>query len=387
MDIRELPSPVAAGIADHLAHLALGDIDTISFYDECCRQIRDAGFPLLRTQIAFPILHPLHTASTMTWTAGGVSVGAHNDADEQSGAWFQSPVYHMVSQKIDVLRRHLTGPEARLDFPVLKEFRASGGSDYICFATPFKADWNEGTIASWLTDREGGFTEQEIVDLHHITRFLSISFKARIAEQIALNVSTAYLGEAAGRQVLSGAIRRGQGERLTAALFYSDLRGSTALADRLEPEAFLERLNAYFDCSAAAVLAEGGEVVAFVGDAVLGFFRADADEKDACERALSAAEASVAGSADGMTAVTALHFGSFVYGNIGTADRLQFTAIGAAINELARLQDMAKTLSRPILASADFARRTEAQWQDLGEYRLRGVASLVSLAAPLNRTG
>ncbi len=281
-----LGSTIVAWLADE----ALRDTEPAHLYGELCQRLRGVGMPILRGHVAFRVLHPLYDASALEWTAeSGVIV--ENFSPDQSGQddFLRSPIGHVMTHRLPVLRRRLTGETALMDFAVLEEFRASGGTDYVVFAIAFDAAGDTGVLCSWLGDRATGFTDQEIVELQRITRELSIALKSRIEHSVAQNIAHAYLGKHAGQAVLNGLIRRGDGEKITAALWYSDLRCSTELADRLSAEAFLQLLGRYFEMTAASVLDHGGEVVSLIGDAVLGLFRIEGAPDEACGRALAAA--------------------------------------------------------------------------------------------------
>ena len=253
-----------------------------------------------------------------------------------------------------------------------------------------------GVLCSWLGDRATGFTDQEIVELQRITRELSIALKSRIEHSVAQNIAHAYLGKHAGQAVLNGSIRRGDGEKITAALWYSDLRCSTELADRLSAEAFLQLLGRYFEMTAASVLDHGGEVVSLIGDAVLGLFRIEGAPGEACGRALAAAGEArrrlntsqpVANNAAFDFGIS-LHLGQVIYGNVGVPERLQFTLVGSAVNEVVRVQDLTKSLGHPLLATGPFAQAAAGVWQPLGEHRLRGLETpmpILTMAQRLTR--
>ena len=164
---------------------------------------------------------------------------------------------HILTHRLPVLRRRLTGNTALVDFTVLEEFRALGGTDYVAFLVGFDPASQNGVICSWLGDRPAGFTDDEILQLQRTTREFSIALKSKIERGVAQNIAHAYLGKRAGQAVLNGLIRRGEGEKITAALWYSDLRRSTELADRLSAEAFLHLLDRYFEMTASSVLDHG----------------------------------------------------------------------------------------------------------------------------------
>ncbi len=193
-----------------------------------------------------------------------------------------------------------------------------------------------------------------------------------------------YLGRDAARRVLSGETARGQGRLVTAGIFYADLKGFTALTDRLPAEQVIAHLNDYFDIVATSVLNHKGEVLKFIGDSVLAAFNIDgASPASACCQGLHAALDAL----DGLTAANrhrelpleagvALHYGDVIYGNIGSEARLDFTVIGRAVNEATRIEALCRTLNRPLLISADFARICTCHpLVSLGHHRLRGVAA------------
>jgi adenylate cyclase len=244
----------------------------------------------------------------------------------------------------------------------------------------------DGILGSWTTDREAGFSDDDIGTLLRIQRRLAVACKVTIKDQIAHDVLATYLGREASEAVLSGQIQRGDGRTMPTVLWYSDLRDSTRLSEALPVDAFFALLNRYFECSAGAVLAEGGRVVQFIGDAVLGIFPVahDAARPDACAAAIAAARrarhdlgrfnAERAGAGlDALTLGIGLHAGDVKYGNIGVPERLQFDVIGPAVNEVVRLEGLAKTLGRQVLATGAFAHCLPLGWEALGRYELRGL--------------
>ena len=369
-------------IIEWLANEALLDSEPSALYGELCRRLRAVGLPMLRGQVAFRILHPLYAASTVNWTAAtGIVVDHFSAEDSAQDRFLLSPIGHTLTHRLPVLRRRLTGDTALLDFEVLKEFHAQGGTDYLVFLVGYDQTGRNGIICSWLGDRPEGFTDDEIALLQRVTRQLAIALKSKIERSVAQNVARAYLGKRAGQAVLNGLIRRGEGEKITAALWYSDLRHSTKLAGRLSTEDFLNLLGRYFEMTAAAVLDHGGEVVSLIGDAVLGLFRVEGSTEETCGRALAAAhEARRRLGALPQPAIEpplnfgiALHLGEVIYGNVGIPERLQFTVVGAAVNEVVRVQDLTKQLGHPLLATASFAEAVAGPWISCGEHLLRGI--------------
>jgi adenylate cyclase len=382
--MKEKPAATAVlgnAIVEWLADEALQNSEPANLYGELCERLRGVGIPILRGQVAFRILHPLYDASTLNWnTQRGVVVEHFRPEQTSDDQFVHSPLGHIVAHRLPVLRRRLTGDTALLDFPILEELRSLGGTDYIAFLVGFERHGNNGVICSWLSDRTAGFTDDEITQLNRVARELAIALKAKIERSVAQNVAHAYLGKRAGQSVLNGLIRRGDGEKITAALWYSDLRYSTALADRLPAETFLNLLGRYFEMTASSVLDHGGEVVSLIGDAVLGLFRIDHTADEPCGRALAAAQEarrrlnppSAQTQADFDFGI-ALHLGQVIYGNVGVPERLQFTLVGSAVNEVVRVQDLTKKLGHSVLATASFVDATPGSWRLLGEHTLRGI--------------
>jgi len=398
MDQQQVASTVLGNtIIEWLADEALLETEPSELYGKLCRRLRGVGLPLLRGQVGFRILHPLYDASTVNWTAAAGVVVEHFSPEESGQMQFlRSPLGHVLTHRLPVLRRRLTGATALLDFEVLEELRACGGTDYVVALVGFDQAGPNGILCSWLGDRPDGFTDDEIALLQRVTRQLAIAMKSKIERSVAQNVAHAYLGERAGTAVLSGLIRRGDGEKIMAALWYSDLRHSTELADRLPAEEFLQLLGRYFEMTAAAVLDHGGEVVSLIGDAVLGIFRVEGSTEDACVRALAAAgDARRRLSAAPPAAPTnlpldfgiALHLGRMIYGNVGIPERLQFTVVGVAVNEVARVQDLTKQLGCPLLASAAFAAAAPGPWRPLGEHLLRGFDTPMAILTTAKEGG
>ena len=212
---------------------------------------------------------------------------------------------------------------------------------------------------------------------------------------ITRNVLSAYLGERTGPKVLAGQIRRGTGVELTAVLWSSDLRGFTERSDRLPGNRMIEILNALFDAQATAIRDHGGEILKFIGDGILAVFPIEdmATISGIARDAVAAAHAALAAvrrlaDEPSMTdeppleIVVALHIGTVNYGNIGAADRLDFTVIGPAVNLVSRIEGVAKALDRPILVSSDFARALGDGVVSLGLHHLRGLATPHELFAP-----
>jgi adenylate cyclase len=396
-------SPKAQTLIDEVANWliaqALVETDFEGMYEGCCERLFAAGVPLWRGHIAYSVLHPLYASMDMTWIRGrGLELykREHGDSGTSNAQFKTSPLYHMIKSRIPYLRRRLIGSEALLDFPVLSEFRDQGATDYLGYIIPFGDSELDGLAGSWATDRPSGFSDHDIKALLRLQQRLGVACKMRIKDQIARNVVTAYLGPDAGLRVLSGQIRRGEGETIRAAIWYSDLRDSTRLAETLSRDDFIQLLNIYFECTAGAVLAHGGDILNFIGDAVLAIFpiqNGRSTEQQACKHALAAsrdAQQRLAAinenrkreGAEPLSFGLGLHVGEVLFGNIGVPERVSFSVIGPTVNEVARLEALTKELGLPILVSENFARYVTVEWVRLGRHKLRGVGEPIEVCAP-----
>ncbi len=232
--------------------------------------------------------------------------------------------------------------------------------------------------------------------MKHIQQRLTVAHKITIKNQIARNVVTTYLGNDAGQRVLDGQIKRGDGETIHAVIWYSDMRNFTGMAESMPSTDFLEALNGYFECPASAVLNHNGEVLRFVGDAVLANFPirdVAAGAYDACERAIAAARQArdrlaalnrerTAAGVPPLDFGLPLHIRDLMYGNIGVHERSEFSVVGRAANEVARLEGLTRRLKRCVLASREFAQHVSATWESLGQHQLRGVGEPIEVFSP-----
>ncbi|HEY1941898.1 MAG TPA: adenylate/guanylate cyclase domain-containing protein [Roseiarcus sp.] len=247
----------------------------------------------------------------------------------------------------------------------------------------------DGPLLWWTGPRP--FSPAESDRLRDVARFASAPLAALMARATLTAALEAYLGRRSAARVLAAPLRRGVGETIRAALLYADLRGFTALSEAAPPAAVIAALDAWFDRIAGAVHAFGGEVLKFIGDGMLAIFPVDQGSPGAaCDAALSAVAAARAGMAQLDAARreqgapplpfgAAVHLGDILWGNIGAADRLDFTAIGPAVNLVARLERLCRPLDRAVLVSGAVAAETKIALIPLGTHALRGIASPCSV--------
>jgi adenylate cyclase len=363
--------------------------------DELSWRLVAAGMPLLRLNLRGGTLHPQFLGSVYVWWRTSAQTQeimiTHEVADLIPPE--QNPVVRVGNGEI--LRRRLELPEARLDFAILHDLKARGATDYL--ALPIGGAFgSRAYMAVYVTDRPGGFSEREITDLSAVSERLSIAADMNSQRQIAQNVLKAYLGPQTGRKVLAGQIRRGSGEAIAAVLWSSDLRRFTQMSDQLPGESVIGILSGLFDLQAKAIARHGGEILKFIGDGLLAIFPVACPEEAArtAGNALAAAQEALAalgalhaqaslGGEPPLEIVIALHYGSVIYGNVGAADRLDFTVIGPAVNLVSRIETIAKSLNLPLIVSDDFARVYGGTLKSLGLHQLRGLDLQHELFTPL----
>jgi adenylate cyclase len=242
----------------------------------------------------------------------------------------------------------------------------------------------DGPVLGWALSRP--LTDAESALLHQAARFSAAPLAVLATRSTLAALLETYLGRRSAEQVLAGHLRRETGETIRAVLLYADLRGFTELSEAMAPEAVVAALDAWFDRIAGAVHAFGGEVLKFIGDGVLAIFPiGERPPSAACDAALRAVAAARAGMVhldaarigQGLPPLpygSALHLGEMLWGNIGTADRMDFTAIGPAVNLVGRLEALCKPLGRSVLISGAVAAETATPLISLGEHPLRGIA-------------
>jgi adenylate cyclase len=352
---------------------------------ETCERMVATGLPLWRVGVFVRTLHPDVVGRNFVWRPGAeIVAGTANYEALESDEFRNNPLAIVFAEKQEV-RARMDGSDAKR-FPLFDDLRAEGITDYI--ALPLLNVDGSAHASSWTTKQPGGFTDAQLKALRDLipalARLVEVT-RWRFTASILLDT---YVGNRAGGRILDGQIRRGHAETMDAAIWLSDLRGFTALSDRLPPETVIDILNRYFDCQVSAIATRGGEVLKFMGDGLLAVFPIDeyvGDVGKACAQVLEAAcearanveamQFPVGETIERFRFGVALHVGRVLYGNIGGGNRLDFTCIGPAVNLAARLEKMAGRLHRTVLASSAFAAACPDRWQDIGEYPIAGFSS------------
>jgi adenylate cyclase len=384
-------------VADWLTKSSLDGDDLETMVRGFCERLAAAGLPIARVHLTFSMLHPLYDALGFTWERGvGMRVeGFRNKPGLRSDRYLRSPYFHLLSNKLDHLRRRLDGAGPS-EFPVFDDLKQLGITDYLAFIQPFGIMRDQGMMGSWSTDSQNGFSENMIAALLRVQNHLAVAAKMAVQSRLADNMLTTYLGGDAGKRVLSGKIRRGEGDTIRAAIVMADMRGSTMLAEREGREVYIETLNRFFDAIAAPFNRRGGQILSFMGDGFLAVYPCDRDH-EAAERACQAALAAAFKASARMAAMNAerraadldsigygigLHVGNVMFGNVGLNDRLTFSAFGSAVNQAQRLESLTKKHEQTMIASQDFATYAGGSWITLGREKLRGIRERITLMSP-----
>jgi adenylate cyclase len=368
-------------------------------FDGYCQLLVVHGAPLWRAHAAMETLHPQWHGYGFTWRRdlNAIEPEQYARGSDEDSDFLNSPLNDLIrraraGEANPSMRRRLeSGPDQR-DFPILEEFFALGATDYLAHLYIFGVDGDRsqgtGIVYSFATDREGGFSEDDATLIDATLPALSLAMKSHAAYVIASGLLGTYLGEDAGRRVHAGAVTRGSVEKLNAVLWYADIRGFTPISDSAPGDVIVDLLNDVFETLTAALRPRGGQVLKFIGDGMLAAFSfEEANRTETCRRALDAAleamqrldalnKANATAGVPVASVDLALHVGEVLYGNVGAADRLDFTVIGPAVNEAARIEALCEPLGRPVLISSEFAAAAmggEGRLESVGRHALRGV--------------
>ncbi|MDM9620851.1 adenylate cyclase [Rhizobium sp. AC44/96] len=360
-----------------------------------CGICRDFGLPIDRGMALMDTLHPVHEGRAFRWDsqediepefAYGPTGGEGNSLE----SWHRSAFYYLWAGTENEVRRRI-GFGDPTDFSMLEKMAKDGHTDFVAMVHRFAKAGTIGEMdcffSHFSTRHPEGFSDHEMMILRKLVPVLALAIKCIALGRIARTIAEVYLGEDAARQVLDGKIMRGKSERISAALWFSDLMNYTKISDSAPPEEILPMLNAYSDVVISAIHEAGGNVLKLIGDGVLAIFKAD-DPVDACSAALSAErllreklarlnDERALEERPTTDVYLGLHIGDVFYGNIGSMERLDFTVIGPAVNEVSRIASMCRSVDFNVLMSSDFVANIPQETRDrlacVGRYALRGV--------------
>ena len=346
-------------------------------------KLHEQGLPISRLTILAWALHPRIAGHHYLWEKGvpGVETFSPSYEIHEKPEFKNSPLRH-VSKGLGGLRYRLTGNVPSEEFPILRDLRDKGMTDYVAMPLPFSdGRINVLTVAS---DASDGFSTADLGLIFECSAVIARYYEVFMQRENAQAVLETYVGKRSGARVLGGNIRRGDGDEIDAAIMFCDLRGSTLLEETLPRDKYIKLLNRFFETTSDVVHENGGEVLKFIGDAVLAVFPAGQNPAEARAQALRAARAIVAALAEitpcpslpNLDCAIGIASGSVLYGNIGSQERLDFTVIGQAANIAARLGDYGKSVGHRIVVSRDILTET-ADAKSLGHVKLHNVTTPV----------
>ncbi len=374
----------ADALFDWLVDGAPGANEATDVVERVATGLRSAGVPIDRFYVFVTTLHPTVLGRQFRWSKDEPMKTLELTLEiQQTPAFQNSPIIAVTTKRVEV-RRELETPLAPDDYGILHDLRGEGFTDYLCAPLPFTG--SETHAATFATRAPGGFTGEHLAKIRRILPPLSRVAEIFALRRVATNLLSTYVGHDCGDRILKGRIMRGDVETLNAVIWFSDLRGFTSMSARLTPRAIIDVLNELFDCQVPAIDKHGGEVLKFIGDGLLGIFPLHGDVAARCQDALDAAkDAFAALDARNARATTpirfglALHVGDVAYGNIGGASRLDFTAIGPAVNVASRLEGLTGKLGKRLVLSAELAAYAGVPLEDLGAFELKGVPEKVQV--------
>lgn len=363
--------------------------------DGFCRRAVDASLPIARAIIVIDTLHPVHEGRAFTWRRDAadprtelIEYGPTSEG-EAAEVWHRSVFYHMRETGQSLFRVRFHAGEAT-DFPTLSRLRDEGMSDVAAMIIRFAGSGAIGEMdclySYWACDDPHGFADTHVEAIAGLMPMLALAVKCVSLARIAATLAETYLGRDAGQRVLKGVIRRGVADKISAVLWFSDLRGFTRISELAPQQQILPLLNDYAEAVISAIHDNGGDVLKLIGDGTLAIFAAPSEE--ACRSAITAhsilqervAQLNQRRARDSLPTThvyVGLHIGEVFYGNIGSDERLDFTVVGAAVNEAARIAAMCRSVERNVLLSQAFAdamaRLERGRLVSVGRYALRGV--------------
>lgn len=361
-----------------------------------CEECRKHGMDLSSAVVVIDTLHPVYEGRAFRWVHGETQeplVQEYGSSSEGEGAenWRKSVFYELFHSGGSEKRCRLGAGDER-GFETLDELYAEGFTDYLALINRFTGSGVIGEMdciySYWTSRGETGFRDEDIGALRRLFEHLSLALKCASLTRIAGTLAGVYLGHDAGQRVLSGRITRGVTERIHSVLWFSDLKGYTTISDAAAPDEIIPFLNEYAELVISSIHWAGGDVLKLIGDGTLAIFRAD-DPAEACRAALRAesrvrikvAELNERRKSEGKPATSVylgLHIGDVLYGNIGSDERLDFTVVGPAVNEVSRIASMCRSVDRALLVSTEFAQASHpddrANFVSVGRFALRGVS-------------
>jgi adenylate cyclase len=359
---------------------------------QLCDRLVEAGIPLSRSTLNFRIQHPQWLGARMLWRRGLAEAELltfdHGTVDRAD--YLDSPIA-TIHQGADHLRHRFgdAAPGERI-YPIYEDLRAEGVTDYALWALQHTLDRRH--VVTFATDRAGGFGEADIAFLADLVPALALVSEIRLKNRFARTLLDTYVGPHASAEILAGAITRGSGTTVGAAIMVCDLRDFTAISELWPRDEVIELLNGYFDAMSEPIERHGGEILKFIGDGLLAIFPLDRPSapadllKAVMEARVEMARLNEEHLRRGRAPLgygIGIHVGDVMYGNIGSRKRLDFTVIGPAVNVASRLEALTKVVGRQVLLSKTFTEMAgcERYLKSLGAYPVRGLGEPIEVFA------
>ncbi|MEO1106985.1 MAG: DUF427 domain-containing protein [Pseudomonadota bacterium] len=355
-----------------------------AFTKALAEKMLEHGIAIQRLSILAWSLHPLIAGKHFIWEKDQEEILTRAPTYEiyDHPAFINSPLRH-VSNGLGGVRQRLNDENPHNSFPIMEDLREKGATDYVAMPLPFSD--GRTNVLTLTCDHPNGFTTENLGLVFECSSVIARYYEVFMQRENAQVLLETYVGKRSGARVLGGEIRRGDGDEIDAAIMFCDLRNSTSLEEQLGREAYINLLNEFFETVSEIVHDNGGEVLKFIGDAVLAVFPALDDPDLARESAQRTAIDIVERLGELRQSGTDIHcdcsiglaYGRVTYGNVGSRERLDFTVIGHAANVAARLGEFGKTVGHRIVVSEDIAPAC-AHAQSLGEVALHNVSKPVN---------
>ncbi len=366
-----------------------GANSAVEVVDRIGRDLREAGIMVDRIAIFVTTLHPTVLGRAFFWETDKPTRMVELTTERQESPNVKTSPVALVSSTKKELRRKLSDGVDPADFAVYQELVAAGFTDLLCLPIIFLR--GESHVVTFATRKDIGFTDDELATIRDIVRPLARITEIFALHRTAANLLSTYVGRNSGDRILAGRIFKGDIETINAVIWFSDLRGFTERTARQTPRETIDMLNQLFEAQVPAIQKGGGEILKFIGDGLLAIFAYGGDRSPAvaadaaliaADEAFRALEKQNEGVTDPMQFGLALHIGEISYGNIGGASRLDFTAIGPAVNIAARLEALTGKLGKRLVLSEDFAKHVDRPLENLGAFDLKGVPEAQNVFAP-----
>jgi adenylate cyclase len=347
-----------------------------------CQKLRDEGIPLDRATLGVPILHPIAQSCFCAWDLEhGVRINSLVWDKETLGKLRNSPMHSIYTKGLGV-DWVLDSTSSIERYTIGKELHDAGYNHYVAYALPFSDGSHKAMTIQ--TKSKGGFTYRHRTLVENLIPEISVAVEHFAQRELAQTLVNTFVGNRAGELVLQGNVHRGDGEFIEAVIWMSDLRGFTRLAMSEDPKTVLEAINTYFEVVTNEVHTCGGEVLKFIGDAVLAAFPADTDKTASVANAEAAVKAVLARKdtavwPDNLDFGIGLHLGEVFFGNVGARDRLDFTVIGQAVNLVSRIESLCREVGANYLATQSVVDLSNENYELVGARNVKGVNDPVKI--------